>query len=270
MPFDEGDRQPVVGRALGKCRHQHDETDEQRAGLGPGGTACRLRYGASFLAVGRQEARRTPHHRDDGKYGDRGHVYQHGNVEFHQAGAQQRGGHGSPAESCVEPRHDRLFQAEFDTGALQILGNVPDAVAEPEEEQSGADPHGRGAELHGQGGQQRARHREQQAEAHGCRRADTVRDTPGGGQADERADRQRQQQHTQLARRQRERRLDVGDAGHPGSEQNAVDGEHDEVAVAGLCNAKVLHKRDAIQEGVYRLGVVTLGKSRRTSACDYT
>ena len=134
VAVDEGDREPVVGGALGGGQRQHHHPDQQGARLEPGasgrGRAPPRGSRRSAGSVGEVD------HTSDQRQRDHGHEVQRRPArQLDHQGTQQRTDHGAGTEAGMEARHDRAAQTALDLGALDVHGDVPHADADAVDEE---------------------------------------------------------------------------------------------------------------------------------------
>ena len=139
VAVDDRDAEPVVAGALGERHGEHEQPDEQRPRLGPGLQRVARRPGVRRGVLVRdrgQEAAHARRHGDGDDHRDGGEV----------GGRRRRAGRPWPSPSSAPATVPRLNPAWkrgmierpeplLDRGALDVHGDVPGAVAEPDEEQ---------------------------------------------------------------------------------------------------------------------------------------
>ena len=140
------DPDPVVRGALGEGGGEHHDPDEQRPRLAPGGRDAGLGPSWSgvvsrpLLGAPWEERAWEPRRDEQQQHGSAGEVHENAHVQEREPRTRQCGDDRSPAERRVEVRHDRARQATLDRRSLEVHGDVEDATAEADEEQTAAVP----------------------------------------------------------------------------------------------------------------------------------
>ena len=229
VPVDEGDREPVVGGALGHREGQHHDADEQGPRLEPG-AGGRGPTRLLDLRHRQERGRAAPDHggRDDDHEDE---VRRTRHVERDQAGTAQRPDDRAEAEAGVEARHHGATEAALHLGALDVHGHVPHADADAVEQQRDAGDDQRVTECEPGGAEPERGH-----DGTGAQHPDGAPPPDRGAgrrQGHERADGDHEEENAQPAVAQPEPVARLRDAGHPAGEAESVEDEGQPDGVAG-------------------------------------